>query len=317
MHFYMCSHWNTLIWEYRYIYIYIDRSNSNSPNSNNKFRYIPMNLYIPYIYTIWVWWKTSHDLKSNSPNLPKLNGFGQVSWRNPWSSACFRPLGPLPPRPLVVASQGRSGCSLRRLDWTGRQGGSLGRKWVPSGEPTNSNGKSPFLMGTSTISMAIFHCYVSSPEGKQKGKNGPKWGFPSRKHDGFSAANKFVGPNMLDHWNSDNFSREFSIQKSSAVCGYPILTNLISIRDHALKFLYGTPLLKLPSGKLTFRELEYHNISWVNQGFLYGHGFNNKASPCWDTSKPRLAFQEHNRTNPPCFFCVGFGDDTCWLYIII
>ena len=28
----------------------------------------------------------------------------------------------------------------------------------------HSNGKSPFLMGQSTISMAIFHCYVSSPE---------------------------------------------------------------------------------------------------------------------------------------------------------
>ena len=28
-----------------------------------------------------------------------------------------------------------------------------------------TNGKSSFLMGKSTISMAIFHCYVSSPEG--------------------------------------------------------------------------------------------------------------------------------------------------------
>ena len=37
--------------------------------------------------------------------------------------------------------------------------------WVPSGEHTKSTGKSPFLMGKSTISMAIFHCYVSSPEG--------------------------------------------------------------------------------------------------------------------------------------------------------
>ena len=36
---------------------------------------------------------------------------------------------------------------------------------VPSGEHTKSYGKSPFLMGKSTISMAIFHCYVSSPEG--------------------------------------------------------------------------------------------------------------------------------------------------------
>ena len=36
---------------------------------------------------------------------------------------------------------------------------------LPSGELTFCHGKSPFLMGTSTISMAIFHCYVSSPEG--------------------------------------------------------------------------------------------------------------------------------------------------------
>ena len=37
---------------------------------------------------------------------------------------------------------------------------------VPSGELTVCYGKSPFFMGKSTISMAIFHCYVSSPEGK-------------------------------------------------------------------------------------------------------------------------------------------------------
>ena len=38
---------------------------------------------------------------------------------------------------------------------------------LPSGELTFCHGKSPFLMGKSTISMAIFHCYVSSPEGNQ------------------------------------------------------------------------------------------------------------------------------------------------------
>ena len=37
---------------------------------------------------------------------------------------------------------------------------------LPSGELTVCYGKSPFLMGKSTISMAIFNCYVSSPEGK-------------------------------------------------------------------------------------------------------------------------------------------------------
>ena len=31
---------------------------------------------------------------------------------------------------------------------------------VPSGELTTSNGKSPFLMGKSTISMAIFNCFL-------------------------------------------------------------------------------------------------------------------------------------------------------------
>ena len=36
---------------------------------------------------------------------------------------------------------------------------------LPSGELTFCHGKSQVLMGKSTISMAIFHCYVSSPEG--------------------------------------------------------------------------------------------------------------------------------------------------------
>ena len=35
---------------------------------------------------------------------------------------------------------------------------------LPSGELTFCHGKSPFFMEKSTISMAIFHCYVSSPE---------------------------------------------------------------------------------------------------------------------------------------------------------
>ena len=42
---------------------------------------------------------------------------------------------------------------------------SMGKLMIPSGELTFCNGKSPFLMGKSTISMAIFNCYVSSPEG--------------------------------------------------------------------------------------------------------------------------------------------------------
>ena len=41
----------------------------------------------------------------------------------------------------------------------------MGELYEPSGELTFCHGKSPFLMGKSTISMAIFHCYVKSPEG--------------------------------------------------------------------------------------------------------------------------------------------------------
>ena len=37
---------------------------------------------------------------------------------------------------------------------------------VPSGKHTKNYGKSPILMGKSTISMAIFNSYVELPEGK-------------------------------------------------------------------------------------------------------------------------------------------------------
>ena len=36
---------------------------------------------------------------------------------------------------------------------------------IPSGKHTENYGKTPFLMGTSTISMAIFNSYVKLPEG--------------------------------------------------------------------------------------------------------------------------------------------------------
>ena len=37
--------------------------------------------------------------------------------------------------------------------------------YIPSGKHTKNYGKSPFLMGKSTISMAMFNSYVSLPEG--------------------------------------------------------------------------------------------------------------------------------------------------------
>jgi hypothetical protein len=41
--------------------------------------------------------------------------------------------------------------------------------WLPSGKHTKNYGKSPFLMGKLTISMAIFNSHVSLPEGNKHG----------------------------------------------------------------------------------------------------------------------------------------------------
>ena len=62
-----------------------------------------------------------------------------------------------------------SAARLRMFQWF--QKGDWGRKdleierQLPSGKHTKNYGKSPFLMGKSTISMAIFNSYVSLPEG--------------------------------------------------------------------------------------------------------------------------------------------------------
>ena len=39
---------------------------------------------------------------------------------------------------------------------------------LPSGEHTKNYGKSPFSMGKSTISMAIFNIYICLPKGNQQ-----------------------------------------------------------------------------------------------------------------------------------------------------
>ena len=52
---------------------------------------------------------------------------------------------------------------------------------LPSGKHTKNYGKSPFLMGKLTISMAIFNSYVKLPEGKPH-KNIPKNVKPRKKH---------------------------------------------------------------------------------------------------------------------------------------
>ena len=66
---------------------------------------------------------------------------------------------------LTAAGDERiEGYELQTLQHLGDFKMNLPRATRP-GEPTFCYGKSPFWMGKSTISMAIFNCYVSSPEG--------------------------------------------------------------------------------------------------------------------------------------------------------
>jgi len=57
----------------------------------------------------------------------------------------------------------------RWVDQASGQSGWMGK--IPSSKLSHNYGKSPFLMGKSTISMAISNSYVKLPEGRI-------WGFP-------------------------------------------------------------------------------------------------------------------------------------------
>ena len=70
-----------------------------------------------------------------------------------WSS----PSALLPAQGKIPAAAAAQRCNLGH-----------GNRWkaqLTSGKPTKKNGKSHFSIGKSTISMAIFNCYVSLPEG--------------------------------------------------------------------------------------------------------------------------------------------------------
>ena len=75
-----------------------------------------------------------------------------------------RPASPAANKP----GMGRSSQMIGRNRNAGTdQGFHVGTATIPSGELTQQWKYPPFLMGKSTISMAIFNCYVSSPEGNQ------------------------------------------------------------------------------------------------------------------------------------------------------
>ena len=69
---------------------------------------------------------------------------------------------------------------------------------IPSGKLTVCYGKSPFLMGKSTISMTIFNSYVKLPEGTSfdwiKGTADPAGNRSSRAHETIFLASLAMSP---------------------------------------------------------------------------------------------------------------------------
>ena len=120
---------------YIYIYIYIVyKSYVKHARILHKSYINHVYIYIhvcTYVYTLWV-----TDLKRKST-------------------------GPFPNGPMGTGQHLRAWCACNC--WVGIQ--------IPSGELTFCYGKWPCLMGKSTMSMAIFHCYVSSPEGTPNQKS--------------------------------------------------------------------------------------------------------------------------------------------------
>ena len=106
------------------------------------------------------------------PYLPLRHGFA----RPPWApSVTSRSASATPWRRRRAVDSCRT-CDAR-LGGT-RQGNSLNsvKAWLiyPSGKHTKNYGKSPFLMGNLTISMAMFNSHVKLPEGILDGKL-PRW----------------------------------------------------------------------------------------------------------------------------------------------
>ena len=63
---------------------------------------------------------------------------------------------------------------------------------LPSGKRLHSYGKSPYLMGKSTISMAIFHSYFDITRGYRYRSYGMTCGKVERSHRAFKMMVNFV-----------------------------------------------------------------------------------------------------------------------------
>ena len=141
---------------------------------------------VPVLFTIWLWLTLRHIKSIKKKSSPMKKKFGKPSisirvmashgqlfvipnWGIPhwgWSNDPRSPAG-LPHRPscgpfggLTASCMATAREELERL-WK-RSMAAVKRCWISRpGELTFCHGKSPCWMGKSTISMAMFNCYVS------------------------------------------------------------------------------------------------------------------------------------------------------------
>ena len=79
-----------------------------------------------------------------------------------------------PEERVAISGCAAEGAGLVGVTWVSRERavetekwlGDVVFLWIPSGKHTHNYGKSPFLMGKSTISIAMFNSYVCLPEGR-------------------------------------------------------------------------------------------------------------------------------------------------------
>ena len=110
-------------------------------------------------------------------------------------------------------------------------------------------------MGKSTISMAIFHCYVSSPEGTRK-----KW----TEVESSPATGRFPKQNCWD-FTHDIWDMCYQIGDLPKSWGFPKMRNpkiSYKLTIGRVMFIQDKPIEKWST--VFFQKLPYSNEEWVN-----------------------------------------------------
>ena len=125
--------------------------------------------------------------------------------------------------------------------------------WLPSGKRSHNYGKSPFLMGKSTISMAIFNSYVKLPEGMdQSADQSIDQSLPLIWNDSYPRLAEAQLVHVTNLWFflwHKNMKWLNWVSDSKLSRNYPLVINLI--------ILYNLPYENSHVGYTTFSEIHH------------------------------------------------------------